>query len=92
MHVSSIVLFMLWTSRSIYVQICCRWFCGNIGLFCRVLISCCIFVVFFSENLMQNWLIFSGGIGFSILGVLLFGFGVGSFEMILLGGIFRHMG
>ena len=41
---------------------------------------------------MQNWLMFSGGMGFSILGVLLFGARVGSFDMIWLEGIFRHIG
>jgi hypothetical protein len=31
--------------------------------------------VFVSENLIQNMLMFSGGMGFSILGLLLFGAG-----------------
>jgi hypothetical protein len=35
--------------------------------------------------------IFSGGMGFSILG-LLFGAGVCVFDTMLLGGIFRHIG
>ena len=41
---------------------------------------------------MQNWLMFSGGMGFSILGVSLFGAGVGSFDIILLGGISKYNG
>jgi hypothetical protein len=47
--------------------------------------------VFFFENLIQNMLIFSGRMGFSILG-LLFGVGVCFFAIMLLGGIFRHIG
>jgi hypothetical protein len=35
---------------------------------------------------------FSGGMGLSILGLLLFGAYMGFFEMMLLGGIFRHIG
>ena len=41
---------------------------------------------------MQNSLIFFGGMGFSILGLLLFKASVGIFDMILLEGIFRHIG
>jgi hypothetical protein len=40
---------------------------------------------------MQNLLIFSGGIGFNILGLLLFGVGVCFFDM-MLGGMSRHIG
>jgi hypothetical protein len=47
--------------------------------------------VFCSENLIQNMLIFSGGMGFNILG-LLFSVGVCFFAIMLLGGIFRHIG
>jgi hypothetical protein len=47
--------------------------------------------VFFSENFIQNMLIFSSGMGFNILG-LLFGMGVCFFAIMLLGGIFRHIG
>ena len=35
---------------------------------------------------------FSGGMGFSILGVLLFDDGVGNFDIIILGEISRHTG
>jgi hypothetical protein len=48
--------------------------------------------LFVSENLMQNLLIFSGGRGFNILGLLLFSMGVGFFDMMLLGGMSRHIG
>jgi hypothetical protein len=41
---------------------------------------------------MQNLLMFSGGIGFNILGLLLFGVGVCFFDMMLLGGMSRHIG
>jgi hypothetical protein len=47
--------------------------------------------VFCSENLIQNILIFSGGMGFNILG-LLSGVGVYFFAIMLLGGVFRHIG
>jgi hypothetical protein len=47
--------------------------------------------VFCSENLIQNVLIFSDGMGFNILG-LLSGVGVCFFAIMLLGGIFRHIG
>jgi hypothetical protein len=47
--------------------------------------------VFVYENLIQNILMFFGGMGFSILG-LLFGVGVYFFAIILLGGMFRHIG
>jgi hypothetical protein len=40
---------------------------------------------------MQNMLMFSGGMGFSNLG-LLFGVGVCFFDIMLLGGISRHIG
>ena len=92
MHVSSIIFDMFWTIKSISSQTCCHGFCGIIVLFCSMLVSCWIFVVLFSENLMQNWLIFSGGMGFSILGALLFGVGMGIFDIIILEGISRHIG
>jgi hypothetical protein len=60
-------------------------------LFCKRFVSCCIWFVFVSENLIQNMLMFSGGMGFSILG-LLFDVGVCFFAIILLGGISRHIG
>jgi hypothetical protein len=47
--------------------------------------------VFVSENWMQNMLMFSGGMGFSILG-LLFDAGACFFDIMLLGGISRHIG
>jgi hypothetical protein len=47
--------------------------------------------VFCSKNLIQNMLIFSGGMGFNIFG-LLFTVGVRFFAIMLLGGTFRHIG
>jgi hypothetical protein len=47
--------------------------------------------VFVSENLMQNMLMFSGGMGFSILDFL-FCTSMCFFDMMLLGGISRHIG
>jgi hypothetical protein len=44
------------------------------------------------KNLMQNLLIFSGGMEFSILGLLLFDAGAGIFDIMLLEGISRHTG
>jgi hypothetical protein len=41
---------------------------------------------------MQNLLMFSGGMGFSILGLLLFSEGRCFFDMMLFGGISRHIG
>jgi hypothetical protein len=41
---------------------------------------------------MQNILMFLGGTGFSILGLLLFDVSVYFFDMMLLGGISRHIG
>jgi hypothetical protein len=41
---------------------------------------------------MQNLLMFSGGMGFSILGLLFFGVGRCFFYMMLFGGISRHIG
>jgi hypothetical protein len=49
-------------------------------------------VVLFSENLMQNWLMFSGGMGVSIFGLLEFGIGRCFLDMMLLGGIYRFIG
>ena len=92
MHVSSIIFDMLWTSRSIYSHTCCHWFYGSVVLFCKIFVICWICVVFFSENLMQNLLIFSSGMGFSILGWLLFVGGVGVLKIMLLEGISRHIG
>jgi hypothetical protein len=56
-------------------------------LFCSILNNCCIRVALFSENLIQNWLMFSGGMGFSIFGLLEFGVGRCFLAMMLLGGI-----
>jgi hypothetical protein len=47
--------------------------------------------VFVYENLTRNMLMFSGGMGFSILG-LLFGADVCFFDIMLLGGISRKIG
>jgi hypothetical protein len=49
-------------------------------------------LVFFSENWMQNMLMFSGGMGFSILGLLLIGAATCFFDIRLLGGISRLIG
>ena len=57
-----------------------------------MLVRCWICAVFFSENVMQNLLIFSDGMGFSILGLLLLVFSAGIFDMMLLGGTSRHIG
>jgi hypothetical protein len=43
--------------------------------------------VLLSENLIQNWFMFSGGMGFNIFGLLVFGVGRCFFAMMLLGGI-----
>jgi hypothetical protein len=48
--------------------------------------------VFVSENLIRNMLMFLGGMGFSILGLLLFDAGACFFDIILSGGISRHIG
>jgi hypothetical protein len=48
--------------------------------------------VLFSKNLIQNWLMFSGGMGFSIFGLLEFGVGRCFLDIMLLGGIWRVMG
>jgi hypothetical protein len=50
------------------------------------------FVVIVSENLKLNLLMFSGGMGFSILGLLLFSVDRCFFAMMLFGGISRHIG
>ena len=57
-----------------------------------MLISWYIKVVLFSENLIQNRLMFLGGMGFSIFGLLGFGVGRCFLAMMLLGGIYRFMG
>jgi hypothetical protein len=61
-------------------------------LFCKKLVSCRIWIVFVSENLIRNMLMFLGGMGFSILGLLLFDAGACFFDIILSGGISRHIG
>jgi hypothetical protein len=47
--------------------------------------------VFVSENLIWNMLMFSSGMGFSNLGVV-FGVGMCFFDIMLFGGILRHIG
>jgi hypothetical protein len=85
-HVSSMIFDMFSTILSICSHTCCHWLYGNFVLFCRI-INWCIRVVFFSENLIQNWLMFLGRMGFSIFGLLGFGLGRCFFDIILLGGI-----
>jgi hypothetical protein len=80
-HVSSMIFDMFFTVRSICLHTCCHWLYGNLVLFCKVLINWCIRIVLFSENLTQNWLMFSGGMGFSIFGLLEFGVGRCLFAM-----------
>jgi hypothetical protein len=60
-------------------------------LLCKKFVSCCTWFAFVSENLIRNMFIFSCRMGFSILG-LLFGAGVCFFDIMLLGGILRHIG
>jgi hypothetical protein len=48
--------------------------------------------VLFSENLIQNWLMFSVGMGFRIFGFLEFGVWRGFLDIMLLGGIYRFIG
>jgi hypothetical protein len=47
--------------------------------------------MFVSENLIRNMLMFSGGIGFNNLGVV-FGVGMCFFDIMLFGGMLRHIG
>jgi hypothetical protein len=91
-HVSFMVFDMFSTILSIYSHTYCHWLCGSFVLFCRIFINWCIRVVLFSENLIQNWLMFSVGIGFSIFGLLGFGVGRGFLDIMLLGGIYRFIG
>jgi hypothetical protein len=86
-HVSSMIFYMVSTIWSICSHTCCHWLCGNFVLFCKIFINWCIRVVLFSENLIQNWLMFSGGMGFSIFYLLGFGVGICFLEIMLLGGI-----
>jgi hypothetical protein len=86
-HVSSMIFDMFSTIWSICSHTCFHWLYGNFVLFCRILINCCIRAVLFSENLTQNWLMFSSGMGFSIFGLLEFGVGRCFFAIMLLGGI-----
>jgi hypothetical protein len=62
-HESSMVFDMFSTIWSICSHTCCHWLYGNFVLFCRIFISWFIRVVLFSESLIQNWLMFSGGWG-----------------------------
>jgi hypothetical protein len=48
--------------------------------------------VLVSENLIQNWLIFLSGMGFSIFGLLEVGVGICFLDIKLLGGIHRFIG
>jgi hypothetical protein len=48
--------------------------------------------VLFSENLIQNWLMFSIGMGLNIFGLLEFGVGICFLDIMLLGGIWRFIG
>jgi hypothetical protein len=48
--------------------------------------------VFFSENSIQNLLLFSSRIGFSIFVLLEFGVGMCILDMMLLGGMQRFIG
>jgi hypothetical protein len=91
-HVSSMIFDVFSTIWSICSHTCCHWLYGIFVLFCRIFINWCIRVVFFSENLIQSWLIFSGGMGFSIFGLLEFGVGRCFFDIILLEGIWRFIG
>jgi hypothetical protein len=72
-HVSSMIFDMFSTIWSICSHMCCHWLYGNFVLCWRIFINWCIMVVLFSENLMQNWLMFSGGMGLSIFCLLEFG-------------------
>jgi hypothetical protein len=85
-HVSSIILEILFTMSSICVHTCCHWLWGNFVLLCKVSINWYMRVVFVSENWMRNLLMFSGGMGFSILG-LESGLGRYFLAIMLLGGI-----
>jgi hypothetical protein len=90
-HASSIIFDIFCIIESISTHICCHWFCDSVVLLCSRFVRIWIWFVFCSENLIQNLLMFYGGIGFNILG-LLFDVGVCFFAIMLLGGIFRHIG
>jgi hypothetical protein len=91
-YVSSMIFDMFSTIWSICSHTCCHWLCGSFVLFCRIFINWCIMVVLFSENLMQNWLMFLGGMGLSIFGLLEFGVGKCFLDIMLLGGMWRFIG
>jgi hypothetical protein len=55
-------------------------------------INWCIRIVLFSENLIQNWLMFLSGMGLSMFGLLEFGVGICFLDIMLLGGIYRFIG
>jgi hypothetical protein len=74
-HVSSINFDMLLTIRSICSHMYCHWFMGSFVLVFRMFVSCCIWIVFVSDNFIQNLLMFLDGMGFSIFVLLLFGMG-----------------
>jgi hypothetical protein len=61
-------------------------------LFCSIFISWIIRNMFFSENWMQNLLMFSGGMGLSIFGLLELDGGGCFLDIMLLGGIYRFIG
>jgi hypothetical protein len=91
-HVSSINFDMLLTIRSICLHMSYHWFMGSFVLVFRMFVSCCIWIVFVSENFIRNLLMFSGGMGFSIFGLLLFGMGKCVLAMMQLGGMYRFIG
>jgi hypothetical protein len=67
---------------------CMEFLCCFVGYLLIGVLGLC----FFSEKLIQSWLIFSGGMGFSIFGLLEFGVGRCFFDIILLEGIWRFIG
>jgi hypothetical protein len=71
---------------------CCHWFMGSFVLVFKMFVSCCIWIVFVSENWIQIFLMFSSGMGFSIFGLLAFGVGKCVLAMIWLGGMYRFIG
>jgi hypothetical protein len=67
-HGFSIVFDMFSTIWSVCSHTYCHWLCGNFVLLCKILINWFISIVLFLESLIQNWLMFSGGMGFSNFG------------------------
>jgi hypothetical protein len=91
-HVSSMIFDMFSTIWSICSHTCCHWLCVNFVLFCRMFVNWCVRVVLLSENLIQNWLIFSSGMGLRIFGLLGFGVERCFLDIMWLGGIWRFIG